>query len=136
MFAPERHRAIESLVRQRGRLAVSELARQLGASGITIRRDLRLLEAAGFSEPPRSWQQWSEMLAGIARRAPPGRHAVLLPLNEFEPLLALALQQEDPLLREDGRWGNFSTPGFRRTLAFYLEMFRRGWAPTATSTSD
>jgi multiple sugar transport system substrate-binding protein len=96
------------------------------------RRDL--LEAAGFSEPPRSWQQWSEMLAGIARRAPPGRHAVLLPLNEFEPLLALALQQEDPLLREDGRWGNFSTPGFRRTLAFYLEMFRRGWAPTVAST--
>lgn len=47
MFAPERHRAIETIVRQRGRLTVSELARHLGASGITIRRDLRLLEAAG-----------------------------------------------------------------------------------------
>lgn len=47
MFAPERQRAIETIVRQQGRLAVSELARQLGASGITIRRDLRVLEAAG-----------------------------------------------------------------------------------------
>lgn len=47
MFAPERHRAIETIVRQKGRLTVSELARQLGASGITIRRDLRVLEAAG-----------------------------------------------------------------------------------------
>ncbi|MBL9213504.1 MAG: DeoR/GlpR transcriptional regulator [Opitutaceae bacterium] len=47
MFAPERQRAIETIVRQKGRLTVSELARQLGASGITIRRDLRVLEAAG-----------------------------------------------------------------------------------------
>ena len=47
MFAQERHRFIESMVREKGRLKVSELARQLGASGITVRRDLRLLEAAG-----------------------------------------------------------------------------------------
>ena len=47
MFAQERHRAIETIVRQKGRLTVSELARHLGASGITVRRDLRLLEAAG-----------------------------------------------------------------------------------------
>lgn len=47
MFAQERHRAIETIVRQRGRLTVSELALHLGASGITVRRDLRLLEAAG-----------------------------------------------------------------------------------------
>jgi DeoR/GlpR family transcriptional regulator of sugar metabolism len=47
MFAQERHRVIESIVREKGRLKVSELARRLGASGITVRRDLRLLEAAG-----------------------------------------------------------------------------------------
>jgi DeoR/GlpR family transcriptional regulator of sugar metabolism len=47
MFAQERHRFIESMVREKGRLKVSELARRLGASGITVRRDLRLLEAAG-----------------------------------------------------------------------------------------
>jgi DeoR/GlpR family transcriptional regulator of sugar metabolism len=47
MFAQERHRAIESIVRQKGRLTVGELAAHLGASDITVRRDLRLLEAAG-----------------------------------------------------------------------------------------
>src|SRR5687767_835153 len=47
MFVQERHRAIETIVRQRGRLTVAELARHLGASGITVRRDLRMLEAAG-----------------------------------------------------------------------------------------
>ena len=47
VFAQERHRAIESIVRQKGRLTVAELAVFLGASDITVRRDLRLLEAAG-----------------------------------------------------------------------------------------
>jgi multiple sugar transport system substrate-binding protein len=91
------------------------------------RRDL--LRQAGFSTPPRSWQEWKQMLAAIKNHAAPDRYAILLPLNEFEPLLALALQQGEPLLREDGRWGNFAGAGFRRALTFYLEMFQGGWAP-------
>jgi len=94
-----------------------------------------LLRDAGFAAPPRSWPEWTRMLAAIARRAPPDRHAIVLPLNEFEPLLALALQQDEPLLRDDGRWGNFRSAGFRRALAFYLEMFRRGWAPVADNVA-
>jgi multiple sugar transport system substrate-binding protein len=96
------------------------------------RRDI--LAAAGFAAPPRSWAEWMEMLVAIKAHVGPERYAILLPLNEFDPLLALALQQEEPLLREDGRWGNFRGPGFGRALAFYLEMFRRGLAPTATNT--
>ncbi len=65
------------------------------------------------------------MLAAVKARAGPDRYAILLPLNEFEPLLMLALQQPEPLLRDDGRWGNFESAGFRRALAFYLEMFRQ-----------
>jgi multiple sugar transport system substrate-binding protein len=96
------------------------------------RRDL--LAQAGFSAPPASWPEWSLMLAEIKARAGPDRYAILLPLNEFEPLLMLALQQPEPLLREDGRWGNFESDGFRRALAFYLEMFRQGWAPPLTNS--
>jgi len=94
------------------------------------RRDL--LEAAGFRAPPRSWSEWQDEMAAVQKVAPKGRHAILLPLNEPEPLLALALQQDEPLLRDhDGR-GNFDTPGFRRALDFYLGMFQRGWAPRRT----
>jgi multiple sugar transport system substrate-binding protein len=100
---------------------------------VFYRRDL--LSDAGFSAPPRSWQQWTQMLAALERQGRPDRHAILLPLNEFEPLLALALQQDEPLLRDDGRWGNFRSAGFRRALAFYLEMFRRGWAPTVANAA-
>jgi multiple sugar transport system substrate-binding protein len=97
------------------------------------RRDL--LRQAGFSSPPRTWQEWTQMLAAVQRDAPADRHAILLPLNEVEPLLALALQEDEPLLRENGRWGNFEAAGFRRALQFYLEMFERGWAPAVSGAA-
>jgi len=91
------------------------------------RRDLLL--RAGFAAPPRTWDEWTRMLAAVKADAGPGRFAIALPANEPEPLLALALQQDDPLLRDhDGR-GNFRSSGFRRALAYYASMFRQGFAP-------
>ena len=95
------------------------------------RRDL--LMHAGFSAPPTSWPEWQRMLDAVARDGRPDRYAILLPLNEFEPLVALALQQSDPLLRDGDRYGNFESPGFTRALEFYVGMFRRGFAPPATN---
>src|SRR5262249_12333354 len=86
------------------------------------RRDL--LQQAGFVKPPEAWSDWKGMLSAIQARGESQRHAILLPLNEVEPLLALALQGGEPLLRDDGRWGNFESPGFRRALSLYLEMFQ------------
>jgi multiple sugar transport system substrate-binding protein len=96
------------------------------------RRDL--LTQAGFDAPPQSWPQWLQMQSAIKTLVGPERYAVLLPLNEFEPLLALALQQDTPLLRDNARYGNFRSADFRQTLAFYAEMFERGFAPKMTNT--
>jgi len=96
------------------------------------RRDL--LEQAGIGAPPVNWDEWRTAMAAIKREVGHERYAILLPINEFEPLLNLAIQQPDPLLREDGRHGNFRSPGFRRALAFYKEMFDRGWAPRLSNT--
>ncbi len=96
------------------------------------RRDL--LRQAGFEEPPQTWAQWSEMLAAIKKLVGPDRYSVLLPLNEFEPLLVLGLQLPAELLREDGRFGNFRGNDFRRSLTFYENLFRQGWAPRMTNT--
>jgi len=89
------------------------------------RRDL--LQRAGFAAPPADWQEWQRCLAAL--KAGGMATPILLPINEFEPLLALALQQDGELLRDGGRRGNFSGAGFRRALAFYLQMFERGFAP-------
>jgi len=96
------------------------------------RRDL--LAAAGFEMPPENWREWRKAMIAIKAQAGPERHAILLPLNEFEPLLALALQQDEPLLRDGGRHGNFRGAGFRRALGFYLDLFREGLTPRASNT--
>lgn len=98
---------------------------------IFYRRDL--LAKAGFDHAPVDWNEWSKVLAALKRRSPQ-TYGVLLPLNEFEPLLALALQQDTPLLRDGDRYGNFRSPAFRRTLQFYLDIFRNGWAPAVSNT--
>ena len=95
------------------------------------RRDL--LEAAGVADAPTSWADWTRTLDALEAHARPGRYAIVLPMNEVEPLLALALQQDDPLLRDGGRYGNFESPGFRRALGFYVDMFRAGYAPPVTA---
>ena len=95
------------------------------------RRDL--LAQAGFAAPPQTWDEWLQMLTAVKRQVGPSRYAILLPLNEYDPLVALALQQSEPLLRDDGRFGNFRSAGFRRTWQFYLSMFERRLAPASSA---
>jgi len=91
-----------------------------------------LLKQAGFDAPPRDWVQWRRMLAALSH---PGRkvYGILLPTNEYEQLLSLALQQPDPLLRDGDRYGNFESAGFKRALTFYLDTFRLRQAPVVTN---
>ncbi|MBO9662805.1 sugar ABC transporter substrate-binding protein [Dokdonella sp.] len=93
-----------------------------------------LLAQAGFAEPPRDWDEWRQALAAIKRNAGPDKYAILLPLNEYEPLLNLAVQMPDPLLRERDTRGNFESAGFRRAFEFYLDMFQQDWAPPMSAT--
>jgi multiple sugar transport system substrate-binding protein len=93
-----------------------------------------LLAEVGFAKPPQTWAEWNQMLAALKSRTGPERFGVLLPINEFEPLLVLALQQKEELLRDGGRYGNFRSPEFRRTLEYYLSMFRNRWAPALSNT--
>ena len=93
-----------------------------------------LLAKAGITSLPQDWAQWETAMAAIKRLAGADQSAILLPLNEFEPLLNLAVQQPDPLLRDGGRYGNFRSDGFKRTLTFYLGMFDLGYAPRIDNT--
>ena len=70
------------------------------------------------------------VLAAIKAQAHGERFGILLPLNEYDPLIALALQQTQPLLRDNGTRGNFASAEFERTLRFYVDMFRQHFAPS------
>lgn len=93
-----------------------------------------LLRQAGYSQPPKTWAEWEQMNAALKKIMGARGYPVLMPLNEFEPQLSFALQQDDALLRDGDTRGNFSSPGFRRTLAFYDNMFEQGWAPKMSET--
>ena len=92
-----------------------------------------ILRESGIDATPESWDEWRVAMAAIKQHVGPERYAILLPLNEFEPLLSLAVQQPEPLLREDGRYGNFRSAGFKKSLGFYKEMFEEKWAPVVTN---
>lgn len=92
-----------------------------------------ILRKAGVVDLPADWNAWRKAMAAIKREVGPQRYAIYLPLNEYEPLLNLAIHT--PLLRDGGRYGNFRSDGFKRTLAFYKEIFDRGWAPAVSNTA-
>lgn len=92
-----------------------------------------LLAKAGFDHPPRDWAEWARQMAAIKAMVGPTRYAILLPLNEFEQLESLGLQQKQPMLRDHGRYGNFENRGFKHALAFYARIFHNDWAPKVTN---
>jgi multiple sugar transport system substrate-binding protein len=92
-----------------------------------------LLQAAGHDRAPQSWPEWMEAMRAIKRRGGENHFGALLPLNEADPLFALALQQGAMLADDDTR-GAFSKPPFRRALDFYAGIFHEGLAPAMTDT--
>jgi multiple sugar transport system substrate-binding protein len=88
-----------------------------------------LLKRAGFNTPPQTWADWMKAMTAIKRIVGPDNYAILLPSDEFEPLLALALQQNEPLLRDGDRYGNFRSAGFQRSLQLYADMYTQKLAP-------
>ncbi|MDQ3471662.1 MAG: extracellular solute-binding protein, partial [Pseudomonadota bacterium] len=93
-----------------------------------------LLRNAGFSEVPKDWAGWTAAMLAIKARAPKDSYAIFLPTNEYDPLIALALQQPEPLLRNGDRYGNFRSASFKKVTDFYLGLYQQGLAPRASNT--
>lgn len=96
------------------------------------RRDI--LAEAGWSESPRTWDEWLAAMRQIKRNVGPDRFAVLIPTNEWEQPTILGLQTGTEMLRDDGRYGNFQSPAFRRAFEFYVDLFAEGLAPPVRNT--
>ncbi len=88
-----------------------------------------ILEQAGYAQPPTTWRTWLDAMTRIKERAGPDNYAILLPINEWQTPVILALQLDASLLRDNDQYGNFRSPEFRQAFAFYLDLFRRGLAP-------
>src|SRR5947208_15969307 len=55
------------------------------------------------------------------------------PTNEYEPVEMLAMTTGSTLLATAGTRGAFRQPPFAQAFAFYVDLFRRGWAPAVSN---
>jgi multiple sugar transport system substrate-binding protein len=94
-----------------------------------------LLAAAGYAEPPRTWDAAEAAMAAVAARRGPEAHAILLPVTEWQPLVLLAFAEGATLLADGDCRGAFRSPAFRAALVRYVGLFRRGLAPLAGAAS-
>lgn len=93
---------------------------------IFYRRDL--LEQVGFKEAPRTWSEWMEAMRRLEERLGSKGFAILLPTDEWQPPIAMALQKGAPLLRDGDRWAAFREPRFLSAYEAYRDIYRRGFA--------
>jgi multiple sugar transport system substrate-binding protein len=82
-----------------------------------------------IGKPPRTWSEWMAIMDGL-KRASKDPHAfpLLMPVNEWPQPVILAVQLGAELVTYEGK-ARFQEPRFREASSFYLEIFRRGFAP-------
>lgn len=93
-----------------------------------------LFSRAGYDAPPLNWTEWKRALHKVKAVSGGDNYAALLPLNEFEQLLTIALSAGARLLRDNGSRGAFADPEFQAALGFYKSLFDERLAPVAAAT--
>ena len=91
------------------------------------RRDL--LARAGWASMPVTWDAWRKCMADVKRVGGPGRYAIFLPLNEWNPPMIMGLQAGAQVLGADGTRGAFESPAFRRAFDTFIGFYRDSLAP-------
>ena len=84
-------------------------------------------------KPPRTWTEWVAEMQHV-KDLRPNNYAILLPTNEYEQVEILAMANGASLLNPSGTEGAFHDPHFVQALQFYVDMFRRGYAPVLSNT--
>lgn len=93
----------------------------------------KTLAKSGFETVPSNWADWHKSLKSMKKIIGEKNYSILLPVNEYEPLVTLALQVDDPILKENASKGNMNSAGFKKALSFYNSMFQEGLAPTTAA---
>jgi multiple sugar transport system substrate-binding protein len=92
-----------------------------------------ILASVGFPRGPATWSEWSTAMSRIVQQHR-SRWAILLPTNEWEPIVMLALSDHSTLLNPAGTRGAFRQPPFADAFSFYVEAFHKGFAPAVSSS--
>ncbi len=86
-----------------------------------------------IQKAPRTWDEWMQTMQKVKEQRPDS-YAILLPTNQWEEVTILALANRAPLLNPTGTQGAFRDPRFAAAFRFFIEIFRRGYAPPVANT--
>ena len=92
-----------------------------------------ILASVGFTHAPRTWTEWLDCMSRIQQQKK-ARWGLLLPTNEYEPVLILGLSNHATFLNANGTRGAFEQPQFAQAFDFYINLFRRGYAPPVSNS--
>lgn len=93
-----------------------------------------ILAQAGYKSPPKTWAELYDASKKIkALAGSSGRYAIYLPTNEWAPFVIFGLQNGSDILKEGGRYGDFSNKKFRDAFEFLIKFHREGLAPVGIS---
>jgi multiple sugar transport system substrate-binding protein len=91
-----------------------------------------ILGSVGYPNGPRTWAEWTDAMQKIVAQKR-SRYPMLMPTNEWEPPVVMAMSNGSGLLNGDGTRGAFRQPPFADAFAFYVSLFRKGYAPSVSN---
>ncbi len=93
-----------------------------------------LLAKAGYDQMPTTWAEWRAALVRIRSGMGARQYPLLIPITEWPPPVILGLQAGSTLLRDNGTFGAFSQPPFRKAFEFYVGLYRDSLAPALSGS--
>ena len=93
-----------------------------------------LLAKAGYTQMPTTWADWRTAMEKIKSQMGPKQYPLLIPVSEWPPPVIFGLQAGSPLLHDNGQYGAFSQPPFKKAFEFYVGLFHDGLAPALSGT--
>lgn len=93
-----------------------------------------LLAKAGYQQMPATWAEWRNAMVRIKSGMNARQFPLLIPITEWPPPVIMGLQAGSPLLRNNGTYGAFSQPPFKKAFEFYVSLFRDSLAPALSGS--
>ena len=93
-----------------------------------------LLAKAGYTEFPKTWDAWTAAMKKIKSQMSDRQFPMLMPTNEWNQPVIMAIEAGSPILRDGGQYGAFEQPAFRKGFDFYLNFYRQGFASPVSSS--
>lgn len=88
-----------------------------------------LLADVGYPNGPKTWDDVMDICRALKTDRYKIRYPFFFPTNEWVPAVILGVQHGSALLRDEGTYGDFRGPEFRRGFEALISFYQKGYTP-------